>query len=75
MKEISIREVRALLPRLDELLAQEGELVVTRRGKPIARLLPARAARAVPSHAEFRARMPRLTIGSEVFVRQDRDGR
>ena len=61
MKEITVREMRAALPRLDELLAREGELVITRRGKPIARLLPTRPAAGagavpMPSHPEFRAR-------------------
>jgi antitoxin (DNA-binding transcriptional repressor) of toxin-antitoxin stability system len=75
MKKISVREMRAVLARLDEVLAQEGELVITRRGKPIARLLPTRATGPMPSHAEFRAQMPRLATGSEVFVRRDRDER
>ena len=50
MKSISIREVRAELAQLDELLLREGEVVVTRRGRPIARLLPVRSQRAMPSH-------------------------
>jgi antitoxin (DNA-binding transcriptional repressor) of toxin-antitoxin stability system len=75
MKQISIREVRAVLPRLDEVLAREGELVITRHGKAIARLLPPRATAKMPSHRELRESMPPLSVGSEVYIRQDRDER
>lgn len=75
MKSVSIREVRAELAQLDELLLREGEVVVTRRGRPIARLLPVRSQRAMPSHAELRSSMPRLRTGSERLVRTERDER
>ena len=75
MRKLSIREVRAVLGRLDELLEQTGEVVVTRHGKPIARILPTRRPSKMPSHAALRATMPRLSIPSETLVRKDRDGR
>ena len=75
MKRLSVREVRAELPRLDKLLGNEGEVLITRHGKAIARLLPVRSARPVQSHAALRASMPRLKIGSERLVRTDRDER
>lgn len=75
MKKLSIREVRKELAQLDELVAREGEVVVTRRGRPIARLLPMRTKRLPPSHADLRASMPRLKKGSERHVRADRDER
>ena len=75
MKNLSIREIRKELPQLDELVAREGEVVVTRRGRPIARLLPLRSDRRMPSHADLRASMPRLKIGSERHVRTERDER
>ncbi len=75
LKSLSIREVRSQIPRLEEILASEGELVITRRGRPIARLLPARTEAKLPSHAGLRSRMKRLTEGSEALVRQDRDER
>lgn len=71
MRQISIREMRALLPRLDEVLAREGELVITRHGKAIVRL--GEMAR-MPSHRELRVSMRLLSVGSEVYIRQDRDG-
>lgn len=75
MKQISIREVRAVLPRLDEVLAREGELIITRHGKAIARLLPPNATAKMPSRRDLRESMPPLSVGSEVYIRQDRDER
>jgi antitoxin (DNA-binding transcriptional repressor) of toxin-antitoxin stability system len=75
MKQVSIRAVRSVLSQLDEILAAEGELLITRHGKPIARLLPVGQGAGMPSHADFRNTMPRLRTGSEVAVRADRDGR
>jgi prevent-host-death family protein len=75
MKSLSIREIRRELAQLDDLVSREGEVVVTRRGRPIARLLPLRSQRRMPSHAELRASMPPLKEGSETYVRADRDER
>ncbi len=73
MKEMSIREMRAELSRLGRLLDREGELIVTRRGRPIARIVPFDPCRKMPSHADSRSRLPRLSSGVE-HVRADRDG-
>jgi len=75
MRELSIREMRAELGRLGKLLEAEEELVITRHGRPIARVLPLGPRRRRPSHADLRASMPRLATGSEVHVRADRDER
>jgi len=75
MRTVTVREMRALLGRLDEVVAREGELVITRHGKPVARILPVRPPRRLPSHADHLAKMPRLEVGSEVYVRQERDER
>lgn len=75
MKKLSIREVRKKLAQLDELVSREGEVVVTRHGQPIARVLPLHSKRRMPSHAELRASMPRLKNGSEKHVRAERDER
>jgi prevent-host-death family protein len=66
--------MRSALSHLEEIVAKEGELLVTRRGRPLARILPARPKkRGIPSRAELRASMPKLRVPSEVFVRKDRD--
>ena len=75
MKNLSIREVRKELAQLDALVSREGEIVVTRRGQPIARLLPLRSKQRMPSHADLRASMPRLRNGSEKHIRIERDER
>ena len=75
MKKLSIREVRKELAQLDQLVLREGEVVVTRRGQPIARLLPLRSKRRMPSHADLRASMLRLKKSSEKHVRAERDER
>jgi prevent-host-death family protein len=75
MKKLSIREMREALPRLDELVAAEGEILVTRHGRPLARVVPFRRQLKMPSHADLRARMPRLRKRSETLIRLDRDAR
>ena len=75
MKTLTIREMRGALTHLDELLAEEGEILITRRGRAVARLLPARRRGAPPSHVKLRAAMPRMAEGSEALVRKDRDAR
>jgi antitoxin (DNA-binding transcriptional repressor) of toxin-antitoxin stability system len=67
--------MRTALPRLEQLLDEEGEILITRNGKPVARVLPTRSHVPVPSHADLRSRIPRLEVGSEVLIRQDRDER
>jgi antitoxin (DNA-binding transcriptional repressor) of toxin-antitoxin stability system len=75
MKKLNIREARLSLGNLDVLLAQEGELTITRRGEDIARVMPIGRRRPMPSHAGLRRNMPRMRKGSEQLVREDRDGR
>jgi antitoxin (DNA-binding transcriptional repressor) of toxin-antitoxin stability system len=75
MRTMSIREFRAELGRLGEVLKDEGEVVVTRHGRLIARVLPLGPPRKRPRHDELRASMPRLERGSEEVVRTDRDAR
>lgn len=75
MRRMTIRQMRAELGRLGEVLEDEGEVVVTRHGRPIARVLPLGGARKRPRHDDLRASMPRLARGSEEIVRADRDAR
>jgi antitoxin (DNA-binding transcriptional repressor) of toxin-antitoxin stability system len=74
MKELSIREMRSSLGKLDDLLEKEGEIVLTRRGSRVARVLPIKAKRQLPSHRDLRQRMPLLTPSADL-VRVDRDER
>jgi len=75
MKAISIREMRSELGHLDRLMDEEGEVIVTKHGKPVARLLPLKGSRMMPDHAPLRAQMPVLKTPSARLIREDRDGR
>lgn len=75
MLTLSIREIRAKFGHLDQVLQQEGEVLVTNQGVPVARLLPIIGARRRPNHDELRNAMPRLSAVSEELVRLDRDER
>jgi antitoxin (DNA-binding transcriptional repressor) of toxin-antitoxin stability system len=75
MKKLNIRQTRQSLSHLDRLLAVEGEVMITRRGEAIARVVQIGKSRAIPSHRNLREKMPRLRRGSEKMVREDRDAR
>jgi antitoxin (DNA-binding transcriptional repressor) of toxin-antitoxin stability system len=75
MKTLNIREMRSALSHLERLLDEEGEVTITRRGEPIARVVQIRRKRAIPSHQDLRDTMPKLRIGSEKIIREDRDQR
>ena len=65
----------ASLGQLDALIAAEGELVIRRRGEPIARVLPMTPQRRLPSHADLRQRLPPLQASSAELIRSERDER
>jgi len=75
MKTLSIREIRSALPHLDKLLAEAGEVVVTRRGRPLARIVPIRRTEGIQPLIQLRAISPRMKVPSEVLIRQDREDR
>ncbi len=75
MHVLSVREMRNQLGRLDELLAREKEVIVTRRNRPVARILPIRGKKKKPDHARLRADLPFQEVGSEVLLRMDRKER
>lgn len=75
MKEINVREMRAAIGQLDTLVNEAGELIVTRRGHPIARILPVSRPRQRPDHAELRQRMPPLSTASAALICSERDER
>jgi prevent-host-death family protein len=73
MKTLSVRETRNKLAELDRLVEQAGEVIITRRGRPIARVLPVAGAKAKPDHRALRESMPPLETGSEVLIAAERD--
>ncbi len=73
MRRISIREIRSALSQVEELLENEGEVIITRHGKPVARMLPVDRARPVPTRRDLRESMQPLPLQSEDLVRRERD--
>jgi antitoxin (DNA-binding transcriptional repressor) of toxin-antitoxin stability system len=55
------------------MFADDEEILVVRRGEPVARILPVTPKRKVRSLAAFRATMPFQDVPSEVTIREDRD--
>ena len=72
---ISIREMRNQLGRLDALVAEEGEIIITRHNKPVARVLSIKGEQKRPGHQGLRDRLPYQEISSEDLQRQDREDR
>ena len=59
MQTISLADAKAHLSRLIELVEQGEEVTITRRGKPVARLVAEQAmTQALPSLAALRAGQP-----------------
>jgi antitoxin (DNA-binding transcriptional repressor) of toxin-antitoxin stability system len=76
MRRVTVREMRELLPEIEAALEAEGEIVLARRGRPIARVLPLPERGTTRlSTRELRARMVPLAVSSEVLLRQERDER
>lgn len=75
MKTLTIREAREGLSHSEEMFADDDEVLVVRRGEPMARILPAIPKRKVRSLAEFRAGQTVQQVPSEVIVGEDREER
>lgn len=75
MKELTIREAREGLSHPEAMFADDEEILVVRRGEPVARILPAAGKHRVRSLAAFRATQPMQTLPSEVLIAEDREDR
>lgn len=75
MNELSVRQMRAAIGRLDKLVAESGELIITRHGRPIARVLPITDSVTRPDHAELRKQTALLETSSATLIRQEREAR
>ncbi len=73
MRQMSIRQLRDALSSLEEIVDREGEVVVTRHGRPLAKVVSLNPCRRAPSHADLRSGMGRMSVGSEQLIRWDRD--
>jgi len=75
VRRISIREIRSALSHVEELLENEGEVILTRHGKPVARVLPIDMHRPIPSRRHLRQSMEPVPVQSEDLLRRERDER
>ena len=77
MKKAGIREVRQNLSALIEDVKKGREVVITDRGRPVARLVPPsqQTAAPFPDLARFRRTMPVLTPPLSASIQKDRGDR
>jgi prevent-host-death family protein len=79
VRKVSVREARAELAALLDAVVAGEDVVITRRGKPVARLTLVEPARpdeiAFPSRRAMRDRMPPSKMSSTQVIRQLRDER
>ncbi len=77
MKKAGIREARQNISELIEAVRRGREILITDRGKPVARLVPVEKsnARAFPGRETFRRSMPTLNPPLSLAISEDREDR
>jgi prevent-host-death family protein len=74
MVTVSLAQAKAQLSELLNKVEAGEEIVITRRGRPVAHLMPISTPKQkLGSLAEFRAKMPVLRQPSSVLLREMRD--
>ena len=75
MKHIGIKQARQELPGLIDRAEAGEEVIITRQGKPVAKLIAApKTAKALPSLAKFRDKFKTGTPASQL-LREERNAR
>ncbi|NOU21480.1 MAG: type II toxin-antitoxin system prevent-host-death family antitoxin [Methyloglobulus sp.] len=72
---MNIREMRSNLGRLDELLDEIGEILITKNNQPIAKVVPVKPRKPLPSNEGLWAMQGHSPVSSAQLVREDRDAR
>ncbi len=77
MQKAGIRKARQNLSELIEIVRKGREILITDRGNPVARLVPARRpnGKAYPGRASFRRSMPALHPPLSLAISEDREDR
>ena len=75
MKTAGVREARQNLTALIDETKKGREVVITERGRPVARLVPPVGKSAFPDLAVFRRRSPRLATPLSQTLLEDREDR
>lgn len=71
---IALAEAKAHLSHVLDRVEAGEELVITRRGKPVARVVPVQQPIVpLPSLADFRAQLPKMRHSSTEMIRAIRD--
>jgi prevent-host-death family protein len=75
MKKAGIREARQNLSALIDEVKKGREIVITERGRPVARLAPLekRSRLPFPDLTEFRNRMPKVDPPASLAVLEERE--
>lgn len=74
MPTVSVAEAKAHLSDILKQVEAGEEVVITRRGRPVARIAAmGKALKPLPSLAEFRANQPPAAVSSAELVRKMRD--
>ena len=76
MKQVGIRQARQELPDLIDRAQAGEEIVITRQGKAVAKLIPApKTPKALPTLTAFRVRMGPAGTPAAQLVREERNAR
>jgi len=79
MQKVSVREARQHIGRLLDAVAAGEEIVITRRGKPAARMVAALEVVTekvrFPDRSALRAMLPPAKVPSAMLIREMRDER
>jgi prevent-host-death family protein len=74
VKHIGIKQARQELPNLINRAEAGEEIVITRQGKPVAKLIPApKTLKPLPSLTAFRREIGRTGTPAAQIVREERD--
>jgi len=74
MSTVTLVDAKAHLSHLLDQVEAGDEVIITRRGQPVARIIPVeKPKQPVKSFAEFRSRMPRWHRPSAEMLREMRD--
>jgi prevent-host-death family protein len=76
MKHVGIKQARQELPNLIDRAEAGEEIVITRQGKAVAKLVPApKAVKTLPSLTEFRQGLGHAGTPAVRLLSEERDGR
>ncbi|MCU0841215.1 MAG: type II toxin-antitoxin system prevent-host-death family antitoxin [Thiobacillaceae bacterium] len=75
MKELTVREAREGLSHPEEMFADAEEILVVRRGEPVARILPVTPRRKIRALRAFLERQAMQTVPSQDLLRAEREDR